>query len=259
MKYKVFLDTSTLIAGSIFLTSKTIGLEIKDVFYEEARRLLSLIRKNINKRIGITTTVVEEEAYQVLSSAIERKLNQRIADRAKVFALLSVATNACETRLREILTFVVRDPIDPKESAKWHIQVAIMYDDLHKISLQLPRPAYMQADAVPNFLNKAEMFKIYKNQDECLRAQLTNLVYNPVEDSDKILLSQAIYLLKLYKETETGANITMYLSSTDHHFVPVRRMSYTSRQVTEEIQKRFSIIAERPAEIFLTLKKEYGE
>lgn len=259
MKYKVFLDTSTLIAGSIFLTSKTIGLEIKDVFYDEATRLLSLIRKNINKRVGITTSGVEEEAYQVLSSAIERKLKQKINERAKIFALLSVATNACETRLREILAFIVREPVDPRESAKWHVQVAMMYDKLHIIALTLPKPAYMQTDAVPKFLNKAEMFEIYKNQDECLNAQLTNLVYNPVEDSDKIHLAQATYLDRLYKETEKEAKITMCLSSTDHHFVPVRRSPYVSRQVTDEIEKRFGIIADKPHEIFMMLKKVYGE
>lgn len=259
MKYKVFLDTSTLIASSILLTSKTIGQEIKDVFYEEASELLSVIRKNVNKRIGITTTVIEEEAYQVLSSAIERKLKQKIPDRVKAFALLSVAVNACETRLREILTFVVRDPVNAKESAKWHIQVCTMYEDLRKTALKLPAPAYFKANAAPKFLNKAEMFEIYQKQDECLNAQLTNLIYNPVEDSDKILLSQAIYLCKLYKETETGGNITMYLSSTDHHFVPVRRSYYVSGQVTQEIEKCFGVIAERPHEIFTVLRKAYGE
>ena len=259
MKYKVFLDTSTLIASSIFLTSKTIGEEIKDVFYEEAIELISIIRKNINKRIGITTSAVEEEVYQVLSSAIERKLNQKIPDKGRAFALLSVAVNACETRLREILTFVVRDPVNAKESAKWHMQVCAMYDDLRNAALKLPEPAYMQAKAAPKFLNKAEMFEIYQKQDECLNAQLTNLVYNPVEDSDKILLSQAIYLCKLYKETETGGNIAMYLSSTDHHFVPVRRSYYVSKQVTHEIEKRFDVMAERPHEIFTVLRKAYGK
>lgn len=229
------------------------------MFYEEARELLSVIRKNVNKRIGITTTVVEEEAYQVLSSAIERKLKQKIPDRAKVFALLSVAINVCETRLREILTFVVRDPVNAKESAKWHIQVCGMYDDLRRTALKLPTPAYFKANVAPKFLNKAEMFQIYKNQDECLNAQLTNLIYNPVEDSDKILLSQAIYLCKLYKETETGGKVTMHLSSTDHHFVPVRRSHYVSDQVTQEIKSRFDVMAERPHEIFMILQKEYGK
>jgi hypothetical protein len=246
-----------LIAGSVLLTSELIGVDIKDVFYEEAAELISLIRKNINKRIGITTSAVEDEAYQVLSSSIERKLNQKIPNRSKVFELLSVATNACESRLREILLFVVREPINPRESAKWFIAVAEMYNDLEKVALTLPKLAHLRADAIPKFLNKAEMFEIYKNQDECLNAQLTNLIYNPVETSDKIHLSQAIYLCKLYKETETRT--TMYLSSTDHHFVPVERLSYVSRQVTHEIEKRFGIIADRPHKIYLVLAKKYGK
>jgi hypothetical protein len=36
-------------------------------------------------------------------------------------------------------------------------------------------------------------------------------------------------------------------------------MGYTSRQVTDEIEDKFGIIADKPHEIFLILKKEYGE
>ena len=257
MKYKVFLDTSTLIAGSVCLTSTSIGVDIKDVFYEEAMRLISVVRKHINKRIGITTYGVEDEAYQVMSSAIERKLNQRIVDRVKVFEILSIAVNACESRLKDILSCVVREPINPVETAKLYIQVSWMYDELHQKALTLPKPAYMQAGAVPRFLNKAEMFEIYKTQDECLNAQLINLIYNPIEDSDKMHLSQAAYLCRLYKESE--AKIAMYLSSTDHHFVPVKRGGYVSNQVTSAIEDKFGLVADKPHEIFLVLKKEYGE
>ncbi len=253
MKFKVYLDTSTLIAGSVLLTSKLVGVDIKDAFYDEATRLISLIKKHVNKRIGITTFASEDEAYQVLSKAIERKLNQRISDRKKVFELLSIATNACESRLKEILSFVAREPINPAEAAYWFIRVSFMYDDLYKIASNLPKPAYFQAGVVPRFLNKAEMFEIYRNQDECLNAQLTNLIYNRVDDNDKMILAQAICLHRLYMET--SEKVTTYLSSTDHHFVPVKRKGYVSKQVTDEIAKRFYVIAERPQEIFLTLKK----
>lgn len=131
-----------------------------------------------------------------------------------------------------------------------------MYDKLHERALRLPKPAYIQAGATPRFLNKAEMFEIYKTQDECLSAQLTNLIYNEIEDTDKMHLSQAAYLYRLYKESE--AKITMYLSSTDHHFVPVRRKGFISRQVTDEIESEFGILADKPHEIYLVLKKEYS-
>ena len=227
------------------------------MFYEEATRLISVIKKQVNKRIGITTYGVEDEAYQVMSSAIERKLSQKVNERNKVFELLSIAVNACESRLKDILSFVSREPINPVESARIYIQVCLMYDALHTQALKLPKPATIQAQTVPRFLNKSEMFEIYRTQDECLNAQLNNLIYNPVEDSDKMHLSQAAYLRRLYKES--GEKITMYLSSTDHHFVPVKRMGYTSSQVTDEIGNRFDIIAEKPHEIFMVLKKEYGE
>lgn len=257
MKYKVFLDTSTLVASSVLLTTKTIGLDIKDVFYDEAIQLISIIRKHVNKRIGITTSMVEEEAYHVLSSSIERKLSQKISDRVKVFEILSIAVNACESRLRDVLSFVTREPVNPKDSAKLYTQVVIAYEELLKHALNLPKPAYMQAKTVPKFLNKAEMFEMYQTQDECLNAQLTNLIYNPIEDTDKMILAQATYLCKLFKETET--KITMFLSSTDHHFVPVRRYGYTSRQVTDKIEEKFDILADKPQKIFLALKQEYGE
>lgn len=257
MRYKVFLDTSTLIAASILLTTKAIGIEIKDVFYDEATRLMSIVKKNINKRIGVTSFAAEDEAYQVLSSAIERKLNQKISDRAKVFQLLSVAINSCESRLRDVLAVVVREPINPVEAARLLIQIVHVYDGLLTSAKKLPKPAAMLAAAVPRFLNKAEMYEVYKSQDEILNSQLTNLIYNPIEDSDKMILAHAAYLCKLYKEAE--GKIEMYLASTDHHFVPIKRDGLVSRQVTDKIEETFRIIADKPGEIFTALKKEYGE
>ena len=246
-----------LIASSIFLTAKTIGEEIKDVFYNESTRLMSIIKNNVNKRVGITTYVVEDEAYEVLNKAIERKLNQRISDRAKVFELLSVAVNACESRLKEMLSFLVREPINPVEAAKMHIEVSLMYNEFESQALNLPKPAAMMTAAAPSFLNKAEIFEIYVSQDEILNSQLTNLIYNPVEDSDKMILSQAAYLCKLYRESEK--EILFYFASTDHHFVPVRKWNLESRQVTDAIESKFKILADRPQEIFLVLSKIYGK
>ena len=227
------------------------GVEIKDVFYEEAMQLISVIKKNINKRIGVTTSAVEDEAYNVMGNAIERKLRQKISDRAKVFELLSIAVNACESRLKDILSYVVREPINPLESAKLYIQVSLMYDELHEVALNLPQPAYLQTMEAPHFLNKAEIFNIFRTQDECLNAQLTNLIYDPVENTDKTHLAQAVYLCRLYNETE--AKITMYLASTDSHFVPVRRRGYISAQVTQTIEDKFGIIADKPSEVFKAL------
>jgi len=252
LRYKVFLDTSTLIAASIYLTIEAIGKEIKDHFYDEATRLMSIIKKNINKRIGITTFIVEEEAYTVLERAVERKLDQRV-EREKVFELLSIAVNSCESRLRKVLSSVLREPINPVEAGQTYISVALMYNALEEQALKLPKPAAMMTDAAPSFLNKAEIFEMYRSQDEILNSQLTNLIYNPVEDSDKMILAQAACLCKLYKETEK--EICYFLASTDHHFVPVRRQRLTSRQVTDKIVTNFGIIAERPQKIFLTLRK----
>ena len=257
MKYKIFLDTSTLIAGSIFLSSEIIGVEIKDVFYEEAIELISIIKKNVNKRIGITAFGVEDEAYQVMSSAIERKLNQKINNRVKVFEILSIAVNACESRLKDILSFVVREPINPIESAKLYTQVSLMYEELHEQALKLPQPAYLQAGSAPKFLNRFELFDIYRTQNECLHAQLTNLVYDYVENTDKMHLSQAAYLCRVYKESES--KIAMYLASTDYHFVPVRRRGYISDQVTRKIEERFGIIADKPSEIIKLLKGKVND
>lgn len=254
MKYKVFLDTSTLIAASICLTIEAIGEEIKDIFYDEATRLISIIKKNVNKRIGITTFTVEEEAHNVLDKAVERKLNQRINDRAKVFELLSISVNACDFRLRKVLSYVLREPINPVEAGRAYMSVALMYNNLEEDALKLPKPAAIMTNAAPFFLNKAEIFEIYRTQDEIINAQLTNLIYNPIEDSDKMILAQAVCLCTLYHETEK--DVTFYFASTDHHFVPVRRRGLTSRQVTEKIETNYGIIAEKPHEIFLVLDKK---
>lgn len=255
MRFKVFIETSVLVAASTYMVSKPLSFEIKDTFYDESMRLISLLRKHINKQIGITTLYVVDEAYHVLGRVIERMLSERIEDKAKLYEALSITINSCENKLREVLSSLSQLPTNPEETAKLRFLVTEMYAENEKKAAFLPKPAIPMVKIAPRFLSKKELFKIYKKQDEILHFQLTNLLFNPVEDSDKRILAQAAYFAKLHKETE-GKNIKYFLASTDYHFVPYRRGMLVSRQVTDNIEEDFfGIVCDRPHQIFLELEK----
>jgi len=243
-----------LIAASTYMVSKPLFLEIKDTFYDEAMRLISVFRKHVNKQIGITTLYVVEEAHHVLNKVVERRLDEVLEDKTGFYEMLSITVDSCQERLRDVLSSLSQLPVNPVETSKQHFLVVKMYEEKIAKALTLPKPAYPMAGVAPKFLSKKGLFRLYKKQDEILHSQLTNLLFNPPEDSDKIILSHAAYLAKLYGETE-GKNIKFFLASTDYHFVPYRRGLLVSRQVTDNIEENFfGIICDRPHEIFLELK-----
>jgi len=254
VRFKVFVETSVLVAASTFMVSKPFSFEIKDPFYDEAMRLVSLLRKHINKQIGITSSFVVDQTYRVLGYVIERMLGEKIEDKAKFYEILSITIDSCEDRLREVLSSLSQLPINPEETDKLYFLVTKMFAEKEKKAAFLPKPAIPMTKAAPRFLSKKELFNMYKNQDEILHFQLTNLLFNPVKDSDKKILARAAYFAKLYKETE-GKNIRFFLASTDYHFVPYRREILVSRQVTDNIEEDFfGIICDRPHQIFLELE-----
>lgn len=258
MRNKVLLDTCVLVSSSVLISGlEDFGVkEIKHPFFDQSTRLVSLLRKHLTKRLGITTTTIESEAYSVLDKAVITELRKEVMDRRILFEILSIVLNQCEKRLREILSFLIREPIDPVERARRYVVVNNMYARLREFATSLPKPAALMAEAVPKKLRRAiDWFEFYKTQDEILNAQLYNLLYKDVEEEDKIILSEAVYLLNLYKQTE--GEVTLFLVSTDHHFSPVRRMRWVieSRRITDEIYANFGIICDWPHEIHQELSK----
>lgn len=239
--------------------TEDLGIELKHHFYEEATRLFSLIRKNLSKRIGVVTSTIENEALRVLNDVVRGEIRTKYGelDRNKLFEYFSIALNACDTRMRKMLALLQREPVESDKVAIWFTQVVNMYDELVEQAEGLEKTAALRAKLVPRRIRRmADWFEIYRTDDVRQNAQLFNLTVKEVEIEDKIILAEARYLFNLYKQTERE-RVSVFIASTDHHFSPVRRKTWAfeSRQVTDEIEKRFGIICDWPDRIYETISK----
>jgi len=254
LKHKVLFDTSVLIAASTFMVSKELSVNIKHPFFDQSMSLIGFVKKHLTKRIGLVTTTIEEQAYQVLEHAVRQELQRKTAERAIDFEVFSIILNYCENRLREILSYMLREPVDPLEVSKNFVKVTEMYENLKNKARNLPKPAALLTETVPKGFKKLA-FDIYKTQDEIINSQLTNLLRKPAETTDKTILAEAIYLFNVYKQME-GKNVAFYITSTDHHFSPVRKKGLESRGITDTIKDLFGIICDWPQQIEQILKNE---
>jgi len=263
LKVKVLFDSCVIVAGSVFMSGKDdLGIELKHHFYEEAMRLFSLIKKNLSKRIGVVTATIENEALRVLNEAVrgEIRTKYRELDRKTLFEYSSIALNACDSRMRKLLSLLQREPVESDKVAVWFTQVAKMYKELKDMAQErknLKETASMKAQAVPKKVRKYEnWYRIYLRDERRRHAQLLNLLKKDVEAEDQIILAEACYLFNLYKQIE-GKDVSFFIASTDHHFSPVRRKgwAFESRQVTDEIEKRFGIICDWPDRIYERVSK----
>jgi hypothetical protein len=217
-------------------------------------RLIGFVKKHLAKRIGIVTATIEEQAYSVLEQAVIEELKEKISERVADFEIFSVIRNSCENRLRVILSYLMREPVDPLEVSKNFIKVTEMYENLTERARNLPKPAALLTEMAPKGLKRLA-FDIYKTQDEISNSQLMNLLRKPVGTIDKTILAQAIYLFEVYKQTE-GKNIAFFIVSTDHHFSPVRKKGLESRGVTDAIKNIFGITCDWPHQIEQILRYE---
>ena len=253
LKFRVLFDTNVLIAASLNVMSEELQIKLKHPFFDQSMNLIGIIKKHIHKRIGVVTTTIEDEANSILEQAVMQELRKKITDREVDFELFSVILNSSEARLKLILSYLLREPIDPFEVEKNIVKVEEMYSNLLEKARTLPKPASLLTEAVPKGFKKLA-FDIYKTQDEILNSQLTNLLRKPPETTDKKILAEAIYLCKLYRETE-GKELQFYIASTDYHFSPVRKKGLESRQVTDAIYELFGIICDWPLQIAKILQE----
>jgi len=261
LKNKVIFDSCVIVAASVFMSAtEDVGIDLKHHFYEDAIQLSSLIKKNLSKRIGVVTATIESEALGVLSEVIRGEIRRKYEelDRETLFRYHSIALNACDTRMRNLLAFLQREPVDPYDVAVWFTQVTRMYEELEQAANKLENLAYLKTQAVPPKIRKmADWFEIYRTDDIRINAQLYNLLFKKVETEDQKILAEACYLLNLYKATE-GKDVSLYVASTDHHFSPARKPGWVveSRQVTDEIKKRFGIVCDWPKQIYEIVSKK---
>lgn len=263
MLHKVTFDTNIFIAGSIVETTGELGFPIKHKFYDYAINLIQYIRKNPAKRIGITTNFIETEAYKTLSRAVEKELvesefKKHMQDIEKEHDVFSALLNRCSDNMGKIFTYLIKEPVDENAVNKIYRHVDSFYDDLKneakEVVEQLKIKGYMRSRTTARRYKK-DMLEIYSQQDRWPYAQLLNLImYKDVEPNDKWILSQVIYLHRIYQPL-LGPDLKSYIASTDYHFSPIRKDGRPSSYISDRIKSRFDIICNWPDEIYKIIKK----
>ena len=205
----------------------------------------------MEKRIGIVTRTIEKQAPLTLEGAIKSELQRKkITDREVDFEIFSAIYNSCDKRLSDILATLLTEPVDEEAVYQNYFYVDKMYERMAEAAVQrfveFRAKKWTQAAAI-RFRKIA--WPIYKELVKKEDFQLFHLIHKPVENSDKRILAEAIYLSMLYYRTETE-DVDFYICSTDHHFSPKRwRGGIESRQLTNHIKEKFNITCDWPQQI----------
>ncbi|MFH0748841.1 MAG: hypothetical protein V1915_02830 [Candidatus Bathyarchaeota archaeon] len=251
---KVFLDTCILVSASVYGSYKDLGIELEHHFYEKTVPLFEIIKKHLNKRIGIITFTVETQALSVIASAVAKELEEKVEEifdpelRAKLFEGHTIFFDQCLGHLQENLSVLQREPVSQLETDKYYPEVFLMYNDLQNIANKLDINHLIDANVTQRYRQtiRHEVFEQYKRRYK----QLLKLKNEPVEESDKRILCEVLSLLNNYRQT--NPNIKMYLASTDYHFSP----NNSEGEITKRIKQKFQIICNWPDEIAKYLKSD---
>lgn len=251
---KVYLDTCVLVSASVHGSYKDLGIELEHQFYAKTVPLFEIIKKNIDKRVGIITFTIETQAIAVIANAVASELEEKaenITDpelRAKLFESHTVFFDQCLAHLQENLSILQREPVSQTEKDRWYPEVSIMYNSLQNIAERLDIDQLINANVAWRYrkIIRHEISAQYKKRYK----QLLKLRSEPVEESDKIILCEAISLLHIYRKT--SPDIRMYLASTDYHFSP----NNSEGEITEQIKKKFQIICDWPDQIAKYLRSD---
>jgi len=248
------LDTCIVVSASVHGVYKDLDIELEHQFYAKTVPLFEIIKKNVDKRVGIITSTIETQAIAVIANAVASELEEEaenITDpelRVKLFESHTVFFDQCLAHLQENLSVLQREPVSQTEKDRWYPEVSIMYNNLQNVAERFDVNQLIKANVAWRYRKTIhhEISEQYKKRYK----QLLKLKSEPVEESDKIILCEAISLLHIYRKT--SSNIRMYLASTDYHFSP----SNSEGEITEQIKRRFQIICDWPDQIAKYLKSD---
>jgi len=252
---KVFLDTSVIVSASVYGSYQDLGVKLEHEFYTKTVSLFDIIKRHVDKRIGIITFTIETQAIAVIASAVTSALEEKAEktldpeSRAKLFESHTIFFDQCLAHLQENLSILQREPVVQSEKTRYYSEVTIMYDNLQNTAKNLDINQIINANVTPRY-RKTIRHEVY---EQCKKRykQLLKLQNEPVEESDKTILCEAICLLDHYRKT-INPDIKMYLSSTDYHFSPCD----SEGEITEQIKKKFHIVCDWPDKIARYLKSD---
>lgn len=253
MKHKVLVETSVLVAASVY-SAKRGFVETRHQFFDRSMLLFGLLKTHRSKEIGLTTEGVEREASRVLERAVIQELGADVDPTVK-----SVTLNLCWDRFAELLSVLVKEAVDQTKVDQKFIEVVGMYKELlDRASLVTATTA--RGAAVANRIVPARLrnlcIDIYTRQLLQDRSQLTRLRYKRPSITDQFILAETACL---YDEFSNMEDTTMFLASTDKALSPELRRdgSILSDYVTREIARRFSVHCDWPERIAAQLRQTY--
>lgn len=251
---KVFLDTCVLVSASVYGSYEDLGIKLEHQFYSITVPLFDIIKKYVTKRIGVITYTIETQAIGVIASAVAGALEEKAESidtpelRAKIFESHAIFFDQCFGHLQDNLSILQREPVSHDERDQCYQAVSVMYNDLRNIAKKLDIDQLIDGNVTAKY-RETIRYEVYK-QYQIRYKQLLKLKNEPVEESDKSILCEAITLLRIYQQT--NPNIKMYLASTDYHFSP----SDSGGEIAEQIKKQFQITCDWPHKVAKYLKHD---
>jgi hypothetical protein len=252
---KVLLDTCVVISASVYGSYQDLGVELEHKFYSKTTPLFYIIKKYQESRVGIITSTIESQSIATIAKAVTDALEEKAANitdpqlRDKVFESHTVFFDQCLAHLFENLLVLPRESISQNQKDRYYPAVTIMYNNLRNIAKNLDINQLINANVTPRYRNviRHEVSKQYRRQHR----QLLRLKDEPVEESDKIILCEAICLLEYYRKT-MNPKTKIYVASTDYHFSPCD----SEGEITEQIKRQFDVVCDWPDEIANNLKSD---
>ena len=252
---KVVLDTCVLVSASVYGSYQDLGVKLEHEFYTKTVPLFDIIKKYVDKRIGVITFTIETQAIAVIAKAItgalEEKAEQTVdpQSRAKLFESHTVFFDQCLAHLQDILAILQREPIAQAERFRYYSDVTVMYNELQNTAKRLDIDRLIDGNVTFRYREtiRHEVYEQYKKRYK----QLLKLQNEPVEESDKTILCETICLRDNYRKT-ISPDIRMYLASTDYHFSPCD----SKGEITEQIRRKFQIVCDWPDEVARHLRSD---
>jgi len=259
-RLKIALETSVIIAASVYFVSKELDSEktAKDVHYERAQKLITELKNRVAQRTGVVTRTILRESRNALRNAITNSLEREGLNPQNP----SIILNQCGDRLERIVEMLSLEPIDQKRKDHFFTQVVSMYSMLlERASLVTERTTRALAEdrtkltASPRYRGIKSELGTHEVRQEF--RQLYNLRGNPPTPRDREILSELAALSESYSaEIPTD----LYLASTDSsHFSPMRfPTGIVSDQITKQIEETFHVRCDWPDVIAEIVSKQEG-
>ena len=256
-RVKVVLETSVLIASSVYFVSKELKSSkiVKDEHFERAMELVSEIGKRVKQRIGVYTRAIAVETRNALRDSIKRRLEERGCDPNS----LTIFFNLCNDQLERTLEMLSLEPVDPQRRSYFLSEVYKMYSQLLERSTVVTEQSTRSLAEQKTAITASRKFwgiqsEIQTKQVRQEYRQLYFLRDNPAGPRDKEILAEAA---ALYESYAAEAPTELYMASADcSHFSPaISYAGIVSNQITKLIEESFHVKCDWPESIANHLRK----